>query len=106
MGRSIPSTTSRLERKLSQLRRFAAMLPPRERECFEKLAGEARLRRTAIDNCEEDLAALILLSMVIGLSARQGSNCGEGAKSGGHNSCRGEGNGVCKEFRQDRLPGS
>ena len=67
MGRNIPSITFRIESKIKEWERFAALLPLHERDAFRKLIAVVKDRRTAIDAADEDISIAMLLAIAIHL---------------------------------------
>ena len=64
MGRSIPSATSRIDRKLAQWDKFSKLLSRDEREAYRRLVSVMRNRRTAIDEADEaDIGIAMLLAV-------------------------------------------
>jgi hypothetical protein len=64
VGRTIPSISHRLERKLRQWERFSKQLHGRDREAYAGLVRAIRNRRSAIDAADEaDLGVAILLAV-------------------------------------------
>jgi hypothetical protein len=69
MGRTVPSPTFRIDQKLEKWRRLSRMLGKEERDAFESLIAHSRRLRTVLFECEDEVAVLLLLGMVIGLKA-------------------------------------
>ncbi|MBI4181635.1 MAG: hypothetical protein HY520_01550 [Candidatus Aenigmarchaeota archaeon] len=66
MGRTIPSTTARVDERLAEWQFFARVLPRSGQEAFQDLAVAARNARAAISEAPDpDIAIPILLAMLV-----------------------------------------
>jgi len=70
MGRSIPSATSRIERKIFQWDKFGRLLTSKEKEAYKRLVTVFKNRRTAISETDEpDIGVAMLLAAVTHLES-------------------------------------
>lgn len=66
MGRTIPSTTARVDERLLEWQRFARLLPVSGQEAFQDLAAAARNARAAISEAPDpDIAIPLLVAMLV-----------------------------------------
>ncbi len=68
MGRTIPSTTARLDAKLQEWKEFERALPSEGKSAYQSLMSTVRNYRAAIAEANEpDLAVPVLLSLIVQL---------------------------------------
>jgi hypothetical protein len=67
VGRTVPSPTFRMDQKLEKWYKLCGQLGAEEREALESLISHSKRMRNALFECEDEIAVLLLLGMVVGL---------------------------------------